>query len=277
MSFRIGCGNGNACLLCGRKACRSVAGPVRRGILQKDSEPRGATGTSYGFRRWTVSGSSDRCAHLRTPDAAGDRGCPVYLRQYRGPKGREEIFGAWPRIIEISSNNTVRYYVYPNSISAETRKGYYTDAEVLFGFHTIISWNWSDFIKTFLEGIFNWVMEDSVIGTATQAYRTLFHAGGILHECSSKASEYAEDYLKENIEKDVEKKLGKKAKDCFSWTLNMVLILADSTFSAFNIPNPKDLTIYRRISDIPDYLTIIDEYNGNVSMEELIELCNLNQ
>ena len=57
----------------------------------------------------------------------------------------------------------------------------------------------------------------------------------------------------------------------------MVLILADSTFSAFNIPNPKDLTIYRRISDIPDYLTIIDEYNGNVSTEELIELCNLNQ
>ena len=189
----------------------------------------------------------------------------------------KEIFGVWPRLIEISSNNTLRYYIYQNSISEETRKDYYTDAEVLFGFHNIISWDWGNFIKTFLEGIFGWIMDDSVIGNAVQAYQTLFHAGGILGGCSSYASSYAEDYIKENIENDIQQKLGNKAKKCFNWAFNLVLILADSTFSAFKIPNPKDITIYNRISDIPDYLTIIDEYNGILSMEEIIKICNMNQ
>lgn len=189
----------------------------------------------------------------------------------------KEIFGVWPRLIEISSNNTIYYYPYPTSISAETRNIYYTDAEVLFGFHTILSWSWSDFIKTFLEGIFDWIMEESELGTAVQAYQILFHTGGILGGCLSYASAYAENYIKENIENDIQNKLGSKAKKCVHWAFNLVSILADSTFSAFKIPNPKDITIYNRISDIPDYLTIIDEYNGNVSMEEIIQICNMNQ
>ena len=90
------------------------------------------------------------------------------------------------------------------------------------------------------------------------------------------ASYNYENYIKETIENVIQQKLGDKAKQCVHWAINLVLILADSTFSAFKIPNPKDITIYNRISDIPDYLTIIDKHNGNVSMEEIIQICNMN-
>ena len=45
----------------------------------------------------------------------------------------KEIFGVWPRLIKVFPDKTIQYYVYPSSISADTRADYYTDAEILFG------------------------------------------------------------------------------------------------------------------------------------------------
>ena len=49
----------------------------------------------------------------------------------------KEIFGVWPRLIKVFPDKTIQYYVYPSSISADTRADYYTDAEILFGEHPI--------------------------------------------------------------------------------------------------------------------------------------------
>lgn len=157
------------------------------------------------------------------------------------------------------------------------RMDIYSNAEVLFGFHTIFDWDWSTFIRTFIEGLFGMIPGVSEIQTGIQIYQSVFHSGSIFGVCSNEAASYVEEYVQESIEYSIEQKLGARAKKCAHWALNLILILADSTFSAFQIPNPKDIEIYNRISNIPDFLTIVDKYNGNLSVEEIIQEYNESQ
>ena len=74
----------------------------------------------------------------------------------------EAIFGTTER------NRNQFYYVIENgeprylrgTYSGSNRMQVYSHAEVLFGFHTIMNWDWSVFIKSVLEGLFNLIIVD---------------------------------------------------------------------------------------------------------------------
>ena len=152
----------------------------------------------------------------------------------------------------------------------------YSNAEVLFGFHTIFTWDWSAFIRTFIEGLFGMIPGASTLQTGVQMYQSAFHAGGIFGFCSSQASSYVDEYVQKSINASIIQLLGEKAKRPTAWASNLISVLAASALSAFNIPNPLDITIYNRIRDIPDYSTIVDKYDGNMSIEELIQISTEN-
>ncbi len=194
---------------------------------------------------------------------------------------KDEVYEA---IFGTSERSTGRFYFkIVNGVAQYGRyTGYdrmdvYSNAEVLFGFHTIFDCDWITFIRTFIEGLFGMIPGVSELQTGIQTYQSVFHSGSILGACSNEAASYVEDYVQESIEYSIEQKLGARAKKCAHWAWNLISILADSTFSAFQIPNPKDIDIYNRVSDIPDFLTIVDKYNGNLSVEEIIQEYNESQ
>lgn len=157
------------------------------------------------------------------------------------------------------------------------RMDLFSNAETLFGFHLIIDWDWNSFIRTFIEGLFGLIPGSSIVQLGVQLYQTVFHSSGIFVERPDLVSSFVENYAEASIADVIFQKLGNKAKKSVSWLYNLVSILADSTISAFHIPNPNDIDIYNRVSGIPDYLTIVDEYNGNLSIEEIIQKYNENQ
>lgn len=160
--------------------------------------------------------------------------------------------------------------------SFSNRRDVYSIAEVLFGFHTIINWDLEEFIKSVLQGLFEWAMEDSIVGIGIQAYQILFHAGGILGACSDQVSSYVTNYINEGIEDDIENKFGEKARKTCHWALTLVWILADSALSAFSIPNPQDITIYNKVHVVPDFLTVIEGFDGEWSIKDVIDQVNQN-
>lgn len=156
------------------------------------------------------------------------------------------------------------------------RMDVYSNAEVLFGFHTIIDWDWGEFIKSLLQGVFEWTMEDSIVGKGIQAYQILFHAGGILGACSDQATSYVTDYVNEGIKKDIKEKFGEKALKTCHWAFTLISILADSALSAFSIPNPQDITIYNKVYAEPEFVTIIDGFDGEWSIKDVIDRVHQN-
>ena len=158
----------------------------------------------------------------------------------------------------------------------------YSHAEVLFGFHTIVNWDWSVFIKSVLEGLFNLIIVDDlvddshILGQGIDAYQALFHAGGIMGTCTNLASSYVNDYFNQQISESIAKKLGSSAKKIASWGINLIIVLTGAALNAFSIPNPKDVTIYNVVNNKNDYLTIIAGFDGEITMEDIINQVNNN-
>ena len=160
--------------------------------------------------------------------------------------------------------------------SGYKRMDVYSNAEVLFGFHTIIDWDFSKFLSSVLEGLFEWITEDSVIGTGIEIYQTLFHAGGILGACSDQASSYVTNYVQESLEDEIKDRFGDKAKKAVHWAITLTSIVAEAALDAFIIPNPQDITIYNKVNTHPEFLTVIEGYDHELSIEEIIDKVNQN-
>lgn len=158
------------------------------------------------------------------------------------------------------------------------RLNIYTNAEVLFGFHSIIRWDWVEFVKSVLEGLFGWAVEDNELGDVINIYKMFFHASGMLEYSSDNVYSYVEDYAKgqtdnliiEKYKEKYGKEFLKKARKTFHWVFTLISILVDSALGAFDIPNPKDITIYKKVNASPKYLTIIEGLDGDLSMKDII-------
>ena len=162
-----------------------------------------------------------------------------------------------------------------------SRMDVYSNAEVLFGFHTIIDWNFNTFIKSFLEGAFKlvldkFILEDSIFKQGIEAYQLLFHSGGILGACSNKAYSYVKNYFDENISDHIADKLGGNAKKVTSWGFNLIVLLVESALSSFSIPNPMDITIYNAVNIKHNYLTIFEVPDSKITMTDIIDHVNQN-
>ena len=159
------------------------------------------------------------------------------------------------------------YSKYENSDRADV----YSNAEVLFGFHVIYDWDWSEFIKSVTEGLFGVIPDllDIELGQI-ETYQFLFHASGFLNTGSVDAASYAVSYAQQGIEEGIQNRFGTKVKTTAHWMFTLISILCDAVQSAFSVPNPQDVTIYNKVNVQPQFLTIMEGYEENLTLEDII-------
>ena len=117
----------------------------------------------------------------------------------------------------------------------------------------------------------------SNILTGVDVYQALFHSGSFVGLDESTASSFTEDYVNQRIEDKINRKLGNKAKKAISWANNLLFLLADipsMAIDSFSIPNKKDFVIYNKIKEQEYYRVIFEDGIRELSMEDIIELCN---
>lgn len=154
------------------------------------------------------------------------------------------------------------------------RTNIYSNAEVLFGFHNILDWDWSKFITSVFESLFNMVTDIPGLGEVIEAYQFLFHAGGFLNSGSIDAASFANDYMQETIENNIENRFGEKVKITAHWMFTLSTIVSEAALNAFSIPNPQDITIYNKVNLQPQFSTIIVGFDGTVIMQDIIDQVN---
>jgi len=158
-------------------------------------------------------------------------------------------------------DGSVRYGRY----SGAKRMDVYSNAEIIFGSHTIF--NWSSFWQSIGETIFENIPVISHILLGVEMYQALFYSGSIVSAMSGVASEFLDDYAKETENTVLEKMLGwpKTVFDCFT-------ALADALVGAFELNNLKDMGIYAKIQE-QDYRTVFDRYGSELTIQEIISKC----
>ena len=158
-------------------------------------------------------------------------------------------------------DGSVRYGRY----SGAKRMDVYSNAEIIFGSHTIF--NWSSFWQSIGETIFENIPVISHILLGVEMYQALFYSGSIVSAMSGVASEFLDDYAKETENTVLEKMLGwpKTVFDCFT-------ALADALVGAFELNNLKDMDIYAKIQE-QDYRTVFDRYGSELTIQEIISKC----
>ena len=97
---------------------------------------------------------------------------------------------------------------------------------------------------------------------------------------------YVNEKLQNDIIKKVENKYGEeiaksfanKAASSMHWAYKLIAfinIIGESAVNAIGYSNPNDITIYNRINTHPQYLTIFEGYNSNISMTDIIKDFNV--
>ena len=180
------------------------------------------------------------------------------------------IFGAPPSnrfYFTINDSGQVLYGTYTGWDRADV----YSIAETLFGSHVIF--DWSNFWQSILTTLFEAIPGVSYIQTGVEIYQALFHAGSFWGLYSNYAKSKVEEYVTEPLDDYVEEKLGEKAHKCIGWANNLISMLKDATISAFVIPNLNDITIYNTIEEQDNYRVVFENYGGELSLKEIIEIC----
>lgn len=146
------------------------------------------------------------------------------------------------------------------------RMDVYSNAEVLFGSHTIF--DWSAFFQSIAESIFGNIPAVSHVLLGVEVYQALFFSGSIVGAAGGVASEFLDDYAKETKNKVLEKMLGwpKTVFDCLS-------ALVSAVVEAFQLNNLNDLTIYSKIQE-QNYLTVFEDDETELSIGEIISKCS---
>ena len=184
----------------------------------------------------------------------------------------KKIFGKFPRLIKILPDKQIRYYNYWETISDEARYSYYSDAEVLFGEHTIV-----DFIS-----IMSFVLEvvpavvTSIFGvkydvlgnilSAIDLCKFVFFSGAVEDIVSSGSTGTFEAYM-EGI-------TNKKALNRLKWA-NVALSGIETALNAAQVfvPSTDDIRVYDKV-DLSNFQTRFSVNNLEISLQEIIENYN---
>lgn len=184
----------------------------------------------------------------------------------------QKIFGKFPRLIKILPDKQIRYYNYSETISDEARYSYYSDAEVLFGEHTIV-----DFIS-----IMSFVLEvvpsvvTSIFGvkydvlgnilSAIDLCKFVFFSGAVENIVSSSSTGTFEAYM--------EGLTNQKAQNRLKWA-NVALSGIETALNAAQVfvPSTDDIRIYDKV-DLSNFQTRFSVNNLEISLQEIIENYN---
>ena len=189
-----------------------------------------------------------------------------------------QIFGKWPRLIEEKSNGEHEYYIYKTGISPDTRILFYSDAEVLFGTHTIpnVRGFYEFLIDTtfdLLGLVFPQIIIFDYISDALTCARILLFSGSIVESLTELSSEFLNDYIEDHAKEEIDKlaREGKIIAGLVLWPIKLFEAI-DTINSVFKVYNTKDITIYNRIEK-SNYNVIFKNGSQSLFMKDIIDLC----
>ena len=182
----------------------------------------------------------------------------------------EAIFGTIERIngrfyFTINNDGEI-VYTDSNNIS---RTSVYSNAEILFGFHTLF--NWSNFWQSILEGVFGMIPGISQVLLGVDMYKALFFSESIVGATYGLAAEFLEDYAAETTNTVLLEMLGwpKIVFDCF-------VTLSNAIVGSFQLDNMNDLSIYAKIQE-QSYFAVFEDNCSELSISDIINKCANNQ
>ncbi len=194
----------------------------------------------------------------------------------------KEIFGCWPRLIKIFPNNSVSYYTYNPSMSDSFREDFYSDAEILFGDHTIVdTLSILSLAYNVLNGIVISLLSMAVpqFGTfmaAMDLTKFLFYNAAVEDTLSSGSSallsEYVGNVIQSSTTNDAVRKGLSKRFGWVSFVLDLIPTILESA-SVFT-PSLDDIRVYNKIN--AEYFRasfIVDD--AEMSMQEFLDHCEL--
>lgn len=188
----------------------------------------------------------------------------------------KEIFGVWPRLIKVFPDKTIQYYVYPSSISTDTRADYYTDAEILFGEHPIydilslISFL-LDVVPSVSLSLFSMFYPPAgVVLGSIELVKFLFFSASASGVLSSGASSVMEEYTSYVYTLSGGESAGAKVGKAMGW-VNFVLDTFSTILNAAEVftPSINDITTYNRIN-ASDYRVNYNVSGSELSMADII-------
>ena len=188
----------------------------------------------------------------------------------------KEIFGVWPRLIKVFPDKTIRYYVYPSSITAETRADYYSDAEIIFGEHAI--YDLLSFISFLLDvvpsvslSLFSMFYPPAgLVLESIDLIKFLFFSASASNVLSSGANHIMEEYTYNIYTLSGGESAGLKAKNAMGW-VNFVFGSFSTILNAAKVfaPSINDIITYNRIN-MSDYRVNYNVNSSELSMEDII-------
>ena len=197
----------------------------------------------------------------------------------------KEIFGVWPRLIKVFPDKSISYYTYPNSITASDRADCYTDAEVLFGEHTIADWtSWVSFISDVIPSVALNIFSiyyppvGIVLGTI-ELTKFLFFSAAATNVLSSGSTSIMCEYTAEvytMAHNDGSNDIRKKIERPMGWA-NVILSAIPTIINAAQVfcPPIHDITTYTRAKS-SDYCIKYNAYGSELTMEQIISKLSSN-
>ena len=184
------------------------------------------------------------------------------------------IFGYNPIHFYFKEIDGMTMYFGGESNIKKHREDYFSDAEILFGFHNTFDWN--KFGALLLQGIFETAI-NSIPGISqailgAQIYQAMFLSGSVVGLAADQATSYAKDYVNEQIQDKVQKKLGQNATKMIFWAANLLTMLVDAAQESFMVPNSKDITIYNRINVDSNYKAVFEVNGKKRSIQNIVDL-----
>lgn len=186
-----------------------------------------------------------------------------------------EIFGKnFGRFYFRLRDNVPEYICKSQAVSASVRDEYYSNAEVLFGFHQ--SFDFAAFWEKLLKEIFSCLPGVSELKLGMSLCQSMFFGGSFTEVGTDVTAAFVDSYVEENIDTEIITAVGKNALQMASWAKNL-LTIGMMALESFRSPNPKDIKLYDSVKNVSKYATVFYLNNQEISMEEFIGYANRNK
>ena len=168
-----------------------------------------------------------------------------------------KIFGIIPN--KFYFNEDGEYDDYQNHIGWD-RLEYYSNAEILFGWHRA-PFDWNSVLEAALSTLFDLVISlippISYIQDGVTLYKYAFYGASINEFSTSLLTYYFSLYEASPI----------------TWVISLLSAIADATFSQFEIPNDMTVDVYCKVESLENYRTVFIIGGTEVSMSDVIVHC----
>ena len=182
----------------------------------------------------------------------------------------EEIFGTKPLLFRQYSDGTIRYSD-NNDVSDELRIDVYSEAEILFGAHSIDGIALMEFALDIVHEAFGWFKYTNRFLKGVEVFKLLFFSGSIIGSIGDETVEFFDKYLSDNAPEQY--------KNIIEWSGNLTGLLfttIEGALEFFTPPNLQDIKIYKKVQS-KNFNTYFEvDENSEISLDEIISITESN-